>query len=1141
MGKKNKLYTANRWNQPLFALGVDRVHQNIFDGLMGSTLNTPTSDDSWWNSQGLQWYQAGEAMDNKGAGTSFAQAMPQGYSPSASTLIGATGPQASPSTIPNLSDTFLQAGLKQATERGNKEMGAGSKSMGNIGQKAETMKALTGVGLEMTGLIGRSEKNPNGLWDIADPTHYLARGMESSVGNGLGSAGIGLFKSGAQSGNGYMMLAGAGLKVAGSLTNAAFGTKVDKKRLNAVNSGINYLNNFNSNASSIDEIKGPNAITSNTNGIYKGGWFTSGKAKRKNADLRAEVNSAQSWANRSIGNNINNIEGTQMDNLLGNYAAFGGMLGSQNTGAIDYDFMSDYLLSKDKATRVKDKTPNNVFGSLANAPIFALGGDIQNHGADFTTGLAEINAGGSHEDNPYDGVQVGISRENGQPNLVEEGETIFNDYVFSKRINVDDQTKKRFHLGRNAKISYADLSKRLQKESLERPNDPISQAALRKQMQTLSEEQERQKSEIQARKMQAAFEALPPEQQQAIMQQMALDQQKAQQQQAQQAEQQQMEQQNAEQQPVMEEGQQQPDERQMMDAQMQQQMQPQMQEQMSAYGGRVNRFGDGGATNAAKTKRTIYSMLPKVYTDSDFAKWTKDNKITTPVDWDNIQDNQEFLAALGKQNQALADAIAKGYDFGNYVAPTDKYKWDSFKEKLAGYDKSKSQGNLPGNYVIDKDFDLGKYSTIQELENSPAYKNYTQYLIDAINRSKGVQVRYKGEGNDYGDLEFKDPDRKFSEDDYKALKFLQAHMRGTATNPNGDAVPLWTTDNDGYMSLVKDADTLVNRYRTDGKGGIFHFTPEENKRGNITTNYIINPDGTVETMESDVPEDWKNVGKYSWADEQNDNTAIYYKRPEEAAEEEKEKTEENEYKPVHKPSWMRYAGTAGPLVGLAMQAAGVGKYDSSLMGNAEAAASMSPVLAQYKPIGDYLRYRPMDIWQQQIMNDATSRATDRALLNNSASVGTQAAGLVANGLNTQIADNDLRTKALEYNEAQRQKVADFNRATNMFNADAFTKTSIANADNLSRNRQFKAQALLDIARQQAAADASWYKGIYGNVQSYFKGLSDMGRENEQHNMIADMAADGLFGTMSDKQYSGKGFLRKKKIAAKGGKINRKKK
>ena len=87
----------------------------------------------------------------------------------------------------------------------------------------------------------------------------------------------------------------------------------------------------------------------------------------------------------------------------------------------------------------------------------------------------------------------------------------------------------------------------------------------------------------------------------------------------------------------------------------------------------------------------------------------------------------------------------------------------------------------------------------------------------------------------------------------------------------------------------------------------------------------------------------------------------------------------------------------------------------------------------------------------------------------------------------------------------------------------------------------EAQALLDIAKQQAAADAAWNQGIYGNVQAYFKGLSDIGRENAQHNMIADMAADGLFGTMSDKQYSGKGFLRKKKLLQKGGKINRKKK
>ena len=1101
MGKKNKLYTANKWNQPLFALGVDRKYQNIFDGLTDSNLNRDSiTQDNWNDIFGNQriYLEDSSYRSNTNSGT----------------LAGTTGPQVSPSSLPSLSDTMLQGGLRQAIERGNKEIG---NIKSNPKNPIISSAFLNAVAPAIGGIVGTAGNT------------LLSNGLSSGAGSAI--SGIGSTLGGAIGSVNPVLGAGitAASGIVGGGINALIGKKIDQKKLNAANSGTNYLSSFNSSASSIDEIQGPNAVAKVQN-AYRGGLFKKGWAKRRNADLKAQRLEASQWANRSIANNINNIESSQMDNLLGNYAAFGGILGSQNTGAIDYDFMSDYLLSKDKATKIKDKMPNNVFGSLANPPIFALGGDIQNHGADFTTGLSEINAGGSHEDNPYDGVQVGISKENGQPNLVEEGETIFNDYVFSKRIKVDDQTKKRFHLGKKSQISYADLSKRLQKESLERPNDPISQAALRKQMQALAEEQERQKSDMQAKEMQAAFEALPPEQQQAIMQQLAMDQQ------AQQTEQQQMEQQ-----PVIEEDQQQPDEGQMMNVQMQQQMQPQMQGQINAYGGKINRFDDGGKTNAAKIKRNIYNALPNIYTDSDFAKWAKDNGITDPVDWENIKDNQALIRALSKQNQALASAISKGYDFGNYVAPTDKYNFDSFKEKLAGYDKSENPGNLPGNYVIDKDFDLGKYNTIQDLENSPAYKNYTQYLIDAINRSKGIQVKYKGEGNGYGDLEFKDPDKKFSEDDYKALQFLQAHMRGTATNPNGDTVPLWTEDKDGYMSLVDDADTLVNRYRTDGKGGIFHFTPEENKRGNITTNYIINKDGTIETLESDVPKDWKNVGKYSWADKQNDNTAIYYKRPEDAVKEKKKEIEENEYEPKHKSSWMRYAGTAGPLVGLAMQAAGIGKYDPSLTANAEAAASMSPTLAQYKPIGDYLRYRPMDIWQQQIMNDATSRATDRALMNNSASVGSKAAGLIANGLNTQIADNDLRTKALEYNEAQRQKVADFNRATNMFNADAFTKTSAANADILSRNRQFKAQALLDIAKQQAAADAAWNQGIYGNVQAYFKGLSDIGRENAQHNMIADMAADGLFGTMSDKQYSGKGFLRKKKLLQKGGKINRKKK
>lgn len=119
---------------------------------------------------------------------------------------------------------------------------------------------------------------------------------------------------------------------------------------------------------------------------------------------------------------------------------------------------------------------------------FALGGDVQTNGADFTTGLAHVNAGGSHEENPYEGVQVGVDPE-GTPNLVEEGETIFNDYVFSNRIEVPPEAQKR--LGVKGKhLTFAEAAKQLEKEIKERANDPISKAGFKAAMEDLEEEQE---------------------------------------------------------------------------------------------------------------------------------------------------------------------------------------------------------------------------------------------------------------------------------------------------------------------------------------------------------------------------------------------------------------------------------------------------------------------------------------------------------------------------------------------------------------------------------------------------------------------------------------------------------------------------
>ena len=52
--------------------------------------------------------------------------------------------------------------------------------------------------------------------------------------------------------------------------------------------------------------------------------------------------------------------------------------------------------------------------------------------------LTEFNEGGSHEDSPIGGVPQGINKSNGQPNLVEQGETKFKDYIFSDRLKMKD-------------------------------------------------------------------------------------------------------------------------------------------------------------------------------------------------------------------------------------------------------------------------------------------------------------------------------------------------------------------------------------------------------------------------------------------------------------------------------------------------------------------------------------------------------------------------------------------------------------------------------------------------------------------------------------------------------------------------------
>ena len=103
-------------------------------------------------------------------------------------------------------------------------------------------------------------------------------------------------------------------------------------------------------------------------------------------------------------------------------------------------------------------------------------------------GLMHINEGGTHEQNALGGVPIG-------PNaLVEQGETINNDFVFSDRLKP-----------KGSKRTYAQLSKSVDTKYKLRPDDKLSKEAKQMDLDRLAMQQETQKDEMSTKYMQKAM------------------------------------------------------------------------------------------------------------------------------------------------------------------------------------------------------------------------------------------------------------------------------------------------------------------------------------------------------------------------------------------------------------------------------------------------------------------------------------------------------------------------------------------------------------------------------------------------------------------------------------------------------------
>lgn len=204
--------------------------------------------------------------------------------------------------------------------------------------------------------------------------------------------------------------------------------------------------------------------------------------------------------------------GTLVGGLIGLGAGAIGMAANQiGTKQNEKEYYKDLAESQNFAMGNWNVTRNGFASSQFDDALKSFyrsaeyGGLLGTHGSDFSNDIKYINVGGTHEQNPNNGVLMGVDEE-GTPNLVEEGEVIFNDYVFSARLKPSKKALNDSLIGdKYLGMTYAEIAEKLAEKSEEMPNDKIEQNTLNanfKRLITIQEEQRARNDQREANKFQ---------------------------------------------------------------------------------------------------------------------------------------------------------------------------------------------------------------------------------------------------------------------------------------------------------------------------------------------------------------------------------------------------------------------------------------------------------------------------------------------------------------------------------------------------------------------------------------------------------------------------------------------------------------
>lgn len=694
------------------------------------------------------------------------------------------------------------------------------------------------------------------------------------------------------------------------------------------------------------------------------------------------------------------------------------------------------------------------FSGGKDSVLSAFGGQLHTNGADFSNGASIIEAGGSHEENPNSGVQIGVDKQ-GTPNLVEEGEVVYDDYVFSNRLKANDEVLGYANLPLKYRDTpFSDIAKKLLKPSEDQLNDPITTKTLKANMNKLRNAQEVFKQiygtgdianqfafggNIYASGGPFAFDSYLKNINTIINSDGNLT-----------------------------------------------------NEAMTLFmnGDYSGYYDESKVDLAAKT----YASYQSTHRGKDYQQAYEErySQIKSEIE-KHLQPLKNRISAAMYLSQRGIRLMPSGKPFGD--VPRDIY--DTYNDIVSGktsysqamksskpseYQTQSNQGSnsSDGNIGVKQDKSKVGYVkptkkiTTKDLAEGRGDNYHRALSPDTIQYNRNVDeatVREYEKTGDYAD--FIDYVKNTATDNEinEWIKTLESGKYGDLKDSNGKTYK------------IKGKDDLI-RLMTDGKFGPIHHFAYNASRTKATEDQT-----PQESREQVIDEVADKIGT-SRSDAQKQVDDYIKANPD---------VQVSDAPWKNLPTGLRYAPIGSALAGLAMNSKDYSDVDQF------AAQTARPNSVRYSPIAGYISPDYVSPFEMSAPIVEQMGATRRAISNASAGNRAQALAALANadklGIE-QLGRAYIQGKA--YNSAQKKQAAEFNRATDMFNAQNDMQ---AQSMNMYLNNYYlnRAQQMLG-ARQ--SIDAAYNAARSANLNSLTQSLANIGKQNAYLNMMASNKALG---------------------------------